>query len=82
MSHGVAMFDMDETITRLSLGDTLDDHWWADEQLRNEGKSIRRQFVPFGTGGASAFGSRASMSHNTALRRRLLEGVGGCHVMV
>jgi hypothetical protein len=49
MSHGVAMFDMDETITRLSLGDTLDDHWWADEQLRNEGKSIRRQFVPFGT---------------------------------
>ena len=46
--HGVAMFDMDETITKISLGDTLDDHWWADEQLRNEGKLIRQKFLPFG----------------------------------
>jgi hypothetical protein len=47
-ASGVAMFDMDETITAISLGDTLDDHWWADAQLRTEGNELRKLYLPFG----------------------------------
>lgn len=31
---GIAIFDMDKTITNLCLGDTLDDHWYADKKMR------------------------------------------------